>query len=217
MSMRGYLPRPQWCTCKYHILNIWSGFNGNTGGGLVDIRTMNQTILKYQPNVYFSKYKHLIPKESDMGSKVDFYKKFLDESWANPPASITEASEKYLSADFKNFDEAGNVLMDRQTYIGMGTLLFDSFKDFKFIYSDISEVDDGVIVTGHFEGTHTGDLDLSAMGLGTVKASGKKVVWKDTKNKFAIEGDKFVSITGLGGDAGFGWFLEPLGVKLPSA
>ncbi len=129
-----------------------------------------------------------------MTSKVDVYKKYYEAAWADPPASIVEAGETYLSDDFKNFDKDGNVIGDKAAYIGMTNLLAAAFKDFKAVYSDIREEGDSVIVSSHFEGTHTGDLDLSAMGMGVVPASGKKIVWPESRLKFKIEGDKIVSI-----------------------
>jgi predicted ester cyclase len=157
-----------------------------------------------------------ITKENDMASKVDVYKAYVEASWANPPSSIAEASMTYLSDDFKNFDKDGNVIMDRAAYTGMGQLLGSAFTDFKAVYSDVREEGDSVIATYHFEGTHTGDLDLSAMGLGIIPASGKKIVWPDDTAAFKIRGDKIASIKPYGDSAGIEAFLAPLGVKLPS-
>ena len=151
-----------------------------------------------------------------MGSKVDVYKAFHEASVADPPASITEANETYLSDDFQNLDQDGNVIMDRQTYIGMTQILTNAFKDFTAVIGDTREEGDSVLVTYHFEGTHTSDLDLSAMGMGVVPASGKKIVWPEGTSEFKIEGDKIVSIKPYGDSGGMESFLAPLGVTLPS-
>ena len=153
-----------------------------------------------------------------MISKMDFYKKYFEETWANPPASMVAANNKYLSDDFKNYDKDGKVLMDKKTYVGMAMLLAAAFKDIKGVYSSVREEGDNVIVTYHFEGTHTGPLDLSAMGLGVIPPSGKKIVWPDDMAAFEIRGDKIVSIRPYGpSGSGMEGFLEPLGVKLPTA
>jgi predicted ester cyclase len=152
-----------------------------------------------------------------MGSKKDLYNAYFKASWTNPPSSLTEANMTYLSDDFKNYDKDGNVLMDRAAYTGMGQLLGSAFKDFKAEYSDIREEGDSVIVTYHFEGTHTGDLDLSAMGLGVIPASGKKIVFPEDTAAFKIQGDKIVSIKPYGDSAGMASFLAALGVTPPSA
>lgn len=149
-----------------------------------------------------------------MTSKVEILSAYYDETWSNPPSSIKEAGDTYLSEDFQNLDRDGNVLLSREAYIGLSQLMAASFEGFKAVYSDLREVDDGVIATFHFEGTHARDLDMSAMGLGVIPASGKKLVWQDASAKFMVEGDKIVGIQDISG--GMEWFLAPLGVKPPS-
>lgn len=152
-----------------------------------------------------------------MSSKMDVYKAYYEESWANPPSSLIEANETYLSDDFRVPDKDGNVVMDKQSYIGMNQLMTTAFKDFKAVYSELREEDDSVIVSYHFEGTHTGDFDLSAMGLGVIPASGKRIIWPETSSKFKIKGDKIVSIEPYGDSGGMESFLAPFGVTLTSA
>jgi hypothetical protein len=83
--------------------------------------------------------------------------------------------------------------------------------------ADLTESgEDSALMTGHFEGTHTGDFDLSAMGLGVIPASGKKVVWPDATIKWIVKDDKIVGNENAGGSAGLEGFLAPLGVKPPS-
>jgi len=151
-----------------------------------------------------------------MTSIIDRYNAYYEASWANPPSSIIEANKAYLSEDFQNLDKDGNVLMDKETYINSGGLLYTAFKEFKYVISDMREDADSVIVTGHFEGVHVADLDLSAFGAGIIPASGKTIVWPDVTSKFTFSGDKLVSITNLE-ITGLDWFLKPLGLKLPSA
>jgi hypothetical protein len=151
-----------------------------------------------------------------MTSKVDLYKEYFNAAWANPPSSIVEASKTYLSEDFQSIGKDGNVEQNREAYIGASQLMATAFTDFKFVYSDIHEEDDGVIVIGQFEGVHTEDLDLSALGLGVIPASGKKFV-VPSGNKFKVEGDKIVSRQDYGDYGGTAAFLAALGVNLPSA
>ena len=150
-----------------------------------------------------------------MTSKSDVIKAYYDAAWANPPSSVVEAVNAYFSDDFQSLDKDGNVVMNKEMFVGMGQLLMAAFSDFKPVYHDLREEDDGVIMTFHFEGTHTGDLDLSAMGLGVVPASGKRVVWPEASTKFKVEGDKIVGEEEI--SAGMAWFLAPLGVTPPSA
>ena len=150
-----------------------------------------------------------------MNSKIDVINAWVKESSVNPPASNKEASEKYLSDDFVNIDQEGNVIANKEAYIAMAQASAASFTGFKVVISDLQEVSDGVIMTNHFEGTHTGDFDLSVLGLGVIPASGKKIVWPDTKSKFTVEGDQITGIHEISG--GLEYFLAPLGVKLPSS
>jgi hypothetical protein len=151
-----------------------------------------------------------------VGSNLDFVQAYLDKAWANPPASVAETSMKFLADDFKSLDIDGSVLMDKQMYIGMGQMLFASFTGFRWVLKGLREEDGIVYMTGHFEGTHTSDLDMSAMGAGVIPASGKKVTWPDTTVKVTVKDNKLTSeqTTDPGGMAAF---LEPLGVKMPSS
>jgi hypothetical protein len=150
-----------------------------------------------------------------MTSKLDLYKAYYTAAWANPPDSLDEAAKMYISDDFKSLDPSGKPDQDRATWLATGRLLASALTDFKSVSSGMREEGDGVIVTAHFEGTHTKDLDLSAMGLGVVPASGKKIVWPDSEYKFTVVGDKIVSVQPIGENGGTAAFLEPLGIKMP--
>jgi hypothetical protein len=152
-----------------------------------------------------------------MSSKVDVWKEYYEASWTNPPSSVIEANETYLSDNFQSLDKDGNVVANKEAQVGLTQLLVNAFKDFKGYYSDVREEGDSAIVSSHFEGTHTGDLDLTAMGLGVIPASGKKIVWPEVTNEFKIEDDKIVSIKPYGDSGGMESFLAPLGVTQPSA
>lgn len=151
-----------------------------------------------------------------MSRKLDLYKEYYEAAWANPPASLAEAGEKYFSDDFQNFDADGTVLGGKEASNGLSLLLGTAFTGFKGVIGEMREEGDDVIVTSHFEGMHTGDLDLSALGLGVVPASGKNIVWPDTTNAFTIKNDQIVSIKPYGDSGGVAEFLEPLGLTMPS-
>ena len=151
-----------------------------------------------------------------MSTKLDVYKAYYEASKANPPSSNVKAVETYYSDDFQSLDKDGNVVMNKEAYVGMVQLLFTAFKDFEYLTSDLREEVDSVIVSGHFEGTHTGDFDLSAMGMGVIPASGKKIVWPEASNEFKVDGNQIVSIKPYGDSGGMEAFLAALGVKAPS-
>jgi hypothetical protein len=150
-----------------------------------------------------------------MSSKEDVIQRWYDESWTNPPASMVEAATKYFSDDYQGLDKDGNVMMDKSAYIGTTQIMMNAFTDFKGVLHDLSEEDGSVIMTFHWEMTHTGDFDLSAMGMGVIPASGKRLVTPESKSRFMVEGDQIVSSKPISG--GFEWLLAALGVKAPSA
>jgi hypothetical protein len=152
-----------------------------------------------------------------MSSKLDLVRTWIDAAWSNPPSSVIGANETYFADDFQSLDEDGNPLMNKEAYIGMAHLLLDAFTDMKWVRSALRQVGDGVIMSGHFEGRHTGDLDLSAMGAGVIPASGKKIVWPEASVEYKVDGDKILSEKPYGGASGIEAILEPLGVKLPSS
>jgi predicted ester cyclase len=145
-----------------------------------------------------------------MSSKVDVVQRYLDEAWANPPSSLVEVGMKTYSDDFQYLEKDGTVVADKQGYIGMSQMMFGSFDDFRWVLKDLREEDGGVIMTGHFEGTHTGDLDLSAMGGGVIPASGKEVVWPETSVKWAVSGDKITSLAEYAGEGGLETFINAI-------
>jgi predicted ester cyclase len=152
-----------------------------------------------------------------MSSKLNLVRTWIDAAWANPPSSVIEANQAYFADDFQSLDKDGNVLMNKEAYLGMAHLLLSAFTDFKWVRSDLRQEGDGVIMSGHFEGRHTGDLDLSAMGVGVVPASGKMIVWPQASVEYKVAGDKIISEKPHGGASGMEAMLAPLGVKLPSA
>ena len=127
-----------------------------------------------------------------------------------------EAAMAYLSDDFQNFDKDGNVALDKEGILGLARMIGAAFTDYGFLLTTVQDKGDFIIMTGHFEGTHTADLDLSAMGLGIVPASGKKIVWSEASSKLTVEGDKIVRMAPYAGAAGLKAFLAALGVELPT-
>lgn len=150
-----------------------------------------------------------------MTSKADVIRNWEDHSWSNPPASAVEATKKYYSEDFQAYDTEGNVIGDKASQVGMTHLLFQAFKDFKGVVHEITEEDDHVIMTFHFEGTHTGDFDLSAMGMGVIPATGKRVVTPEGKTMFMVENGKITATKPISG--GFEDLLAGIGALPPAA
>jgi predicted ester cyclase len=147
-----------------------------------------------------------------MTSKLNIIK-----AWTDRQTVDLETTEAILSDDFQSVDRDGNVLMDKEGFLGMNRTMVAALPDIKWVRSDIREEGDSVIMSGHFEGTFTSDLDLSAMGMGVIPASGKEIVWPKMSVKYEVEGEKIVREQSYGDVSGFEDFLAPLGVKPPSA
>ena len=91
-----------------------------------------------------------------------------------------------LADDFQNLDQDGNVALTKDGIVYLGRMMHAAFSDYDFVVSELSEEGDSFIITGRNEGDHTADLDLSAMGLGILPASGKKIVWPEASAKLTI-------------------------------
>jgi hypothetical protein len=133
-------------------------------------------------------------------------KAFTIEHW--------EEGQDLLADSFQSTDEAGSPPFDKDTWFGMGQMLQASFPDLENVIDDIREEGEDVSVTSHFVGTFANDLDLSAVGLGVIPASGKKVTWPPGTSLVTLEGGKITRIhnTETGPDAGMAGFLKVLGV-----
>jgi hypothetical protein len=140
------------------------------------------------------------------------------EAWAAAfaPGSDIDAVANLLSDDFENLDQDGNVALSREGFLNFARMIRRAFTDHGFVTNELLEHDDCVIITGHNEGVHTADLDLSAMGLGILPASGKKILWPEVSSKLTIVGDKVKRLEPYAGPAGLKAFLSALGIELPS-
>lgn len=150
-----------------------------------------------------------------MSSKTDVVRMWEEESWRNPPSSFVNANEIYLSDNFQSLGKDGNVMGDKAGMNAMSQILYDSMTGFKGVVHDLQEEEDGsVTMTFHFEGTHTGDIDLSAMGLGVIPASGKSFVTPESKTRFIVKDGQIVSSQPISG--GFEFVLAAIGA-IPTA
>ncbi len=138
------------------------------------------------------------------------------KAWTDLPAGDIEASAAYLSDDFQSVDKDGNVEMNKEAWVGMGHTLLASFTDYEWVRTGIREEGDFVIMSGRFEGKFTSDLDLSAMGIGVIPASGKEIDWQESSSRITVEGEKIVRLEPIGDSEGIETFLAALGVEAPA-
>jgi hypothetical protein len=120
----------------------------------------------------------------------------------------------YLSDDFQWSDESGNEPMDKASWGAMAQPIESAFPDLSVVIDDIREDGDEAVVTSHYSGTFTNDLDLSAAGMGVIPATGKALIFPAQRDRVSFDGDKITEIHNLetGPDAGIAGFLKALGV-----
>lgn len=146
-----------------------------------------------------------------MPEKIEIVKRYAEAA-----SEDMELAFNYLADDFHSVDKDGNVVLTKEGFSNLGRMMLASFPDYVWKTTDIREEGDYVILSGHNEGTHTSDLDLTAMGVGIVNATGKKIVWPESVMKVSVEGGTIIQMEPYGGAAGLQGFLGALGVELPS-
>jgi hypothetical protein len=122
----------------------------------------------------------------------------------------------YLSDDFRWTDELGSPPVDKASFVSMAQPLQTALPDYALIVDAIQEEGDSFVVTSHTSGTFVNDLDLSAMGMGVVPATGKPIDSPPQRDRLTFDGDRISEIHNLetGPDAGMAGLLKALGVKM---
>jgi hypothetical protein len=119
----------------------------------------------------------------------------------------------YLSDDFQWSDELDNPAMDKASFLAMAQPLQSALPDLSLVIEDIREDGDDVLVTSHYAGTFTNDLDLSSVGMGVISATGKAIVLPSQRDRVSFDADKLSEVHNLetGPDAGMAGFIKALG------
>jgi predicted ester cyclase len=122
-----------------------------------------------------------------------------------------EVQREYISDDFQFVDSVGGPPMDKEAYFGMGALLQASIPDIDYTFDEIHQEGEDVLVTGHYSGTFQHDLDLSAMNMGVIPATGKAINIPGT-GRVSFSEDKISKLQDLatGPDAGLAGLLAAL-------
>jgi hypothetical protein len=121
-----------------------------------------------------------------------------------------------LAADGFTFSGAVPEPLPLQPIIGLILTLKDAFPDIQY-NAKIQRVEGNVVhLTPHLTGAHTGDLDLTAMGLGVIPATGKSINLPEETARITVEGDKVVNyhVDPIPG-GGLPGILAQLGIAAP--
>jgi predicted ester cyclase len=123
-----------------------------------------------------------------------------------------DEAEGYLSDDYQWSDSMGNPPMNKAAWLGFGYLLRASIPDMGYTIEEIHQEGDDVVQTGYFTGTFKKDLDLSAMNMGVIPATGKALKFPSSTSRVSFTGDKISKNHDLTTDptAGMAGFLAVL-------
>jgi predicted ester cyclase len=124
-----------------------------------------------------------------------------------------EERKAYLSDDFQYVDSVGSPPQDKEAWFGMGQLMEPSIPDLAFNIDEIHQEGEDVVFSGHFTGTFKHDLDLSAMNMGVIPATGKVLKIPGGTSRISFTGDKISRNHNLdtGPNAGLAGFLAAFG------
>ena len=126
-----------------------------------------------------------------------------------------ESAKSYLSNDFK-FSGAVPEPISRQEWIEMSTNLKAAFPDLDYQFTTDGSSGDTVNVSAQLRGTHKGNLDLTAMHMGVIPATGKSFKAAREHGKAMLRDGKVISLA-LDPTQGAGLMaiLDQLGIKIP--
>ncbi|GMR11038.1 MAG: hypothetical protein BMS9Abin28_1862 [Anaerolineae bacterium] len=127
----------------------------------------------------------------------------------------TGAAAEYLSDDFTFAGPVPDPI-DAAAWLGLHDRMNAAFPDFSFNLSDVQQAGNTAQGTLQLSGTHKSDLDLSAMDLPNVPATGKSFQLPPEEVSVTVEGEKITSVRAAkvegGGVKGI---LSQLGVEAP--
>jgi hypothetical protein len=140
-------------------------------------------------------------------NKIELVKSAWDRS--NPDAYAHHAD------DFQYTDELGSPPMSLESWLVFDRLMRSAFPDLSTPIDEIREENGDVVLTSQGSGTFANDLDLSAMGLGVIPATGECVTFPVGTVRVSFEGDEISRIHSLdtGPDAGLPGLLKALGME----
>jgi predicted ester cyclase len=126
-----------------------------------------------------------------------------------------DAASALMTDDF-TFDGPVPQPIDRDGFLGLSKAMAAAMPDWSYQAHDFAEDGDAVTCTVNVGGTHTETLDLAAMGITGVPASGKSARNPDEKITLTIRGDKVAKLhADVPPDGGVAGVLTQIGVTPP--
>jgi predicted ester cyclase len=122
----------------------------------------------------------------------------------------------YLSDDFQ-FSGPVPEPVGAAEWLGISTVFQVAFPDINYNLRVVSVEGNVVKTTSQIKGTHTGDLDLSMLGMGVIPPTGKSFSLPAESGEATVEGGEVTSIHIHSGEgSGIMGILGQLGLKPPS-
>ena len=122
----------------------------------------------------------------------------------------------YLAEDFQ-FSGPTPQPLGAAEWLGMTRALQAAFPDIQYNLQIEAVEGDTVRTSTQLSGTHTGELDLTAMGLGVIPATGKRFANPKEYGEATVEGGKVASIRVEAAEgSGLEGILRQIGVQPPS-
>ena len=124
---------------------------------------------------------------------------------------------KTLMADKFQFSGPVPQPINAGQWIGVSASLKTAFPNLDYHFAVTGADGEVVHITAQLTGTHSGSLDMKAMGMGVVPATGKSFSAAREVGKVTVKDDKVVSWANLHTEgAGLTAILSQLGVKIPA-
>ena len=126
-----------------------------------------------------------------------------------------DAVASYLSDDFQ-FSGPVPEPIGAAEWLGISRVFQVAFPDINYNLRIVGVEGNVVKTTSQVSGTHTGQLDLSALGMGVVPPTGKSFSNPEELGQAIVEGGKVTSIHFPSGEgSGVGGILAQLGIGPP--
>ena len=127
-----------------------------------------------------------------------------------------EKAKSYLSNDFE-FSGPMPQPISGDEWIGLSANLKAAFPDLNYQFKIVSVDGNTANITAQLKGTHKGDLDLTAMHMGVIPATGKSFNAALEHGKVKVRDGKITSLANEPTEgAGLMAVLGQLGVKIPA-
>jgi hypothetical protein len=127
-----------------------------------------------------------------------------------------ETAKSLLSADFQ-FSGPVPQPMSGEAWIGMSQSMKKAFPNLEYNFKVQGMDGDTANFSAELKGTHSGELDLTSMGMGVIPATHKSFAATEAQGKVTVKSGKVSSWTTQStAGAGLMEILGQLGIKLPT-